>query len=142
MSALDLRGVRGRRRLPPVNITSLIDVLFLLLIFFMVSSTFIESPALQLDLPEAETAEAAQRDSLTITLSAAHELFVDGQGMAWEDLPARLAAAVAADPDLTLILEADQTVDYGTVIRAIDLARKQGVKAVSALTRGEGTGDP
>ena len=64
--SLELRPARRRR--PVLNVTSLIDVLFLLLIFLMVSSTFVESPALQLDLPSASSAETTRLDALTITI--------------------------------------------------------------------------
>lgn len=130
---LDLRGPR-KRRLPILNVTSLIDVLFLLLIFFMVSSTFIENPAIELDLPEAAAAESAQRDSLTLSIASGGDLYLDGEKIRIEDLPGRLESAVEETPDFTLILEADRSVGYGRVIEAIDVARQAGVRRVSAFT--------
>ncbi len=130
---LDLRGPR-KRRLPVLNVTSLIDVLFLLLIFFMVSSTFIENPAIELDLPEAAAAESARRDSLTLSIVAGGELYLDGEEIRMEDLSARLETASEENPGFTLILEADRAVGYGRVIEAIDVARQVGIKRISAFT--------
>lgn len=123
-----------RRRTPTLNITSLIDVLFLLLIFFMLSSTFIEHPAIQLDLPEAASAESTRTDSLTLSITPAGDLFLNGVPIAMEALGRKLHTAVAAKPDLTLILKADTTVPYGTVIEAIDAAKQAGVRRVTAFT--------
>lgn len=133
MASLDLRASR-KRRLPVLNVTSLIDVLFLLLIFFMVSSTFIENPAIELDLPAAASAEATQKDSTTLSIDAAGRAYLDGEELDLPELPQRLAPAVAEDPELLLILEADRRVGYGTVIRAIDLAKQAGVRRISAFT--------
>jgi biopolymer transport protein ExbD len=137
VSALHLRGER-RRRLPVLNVTSLIDVLFLLLIFFMVSSTFVENPAIDLDLPEASTAESAADRSASLSMTAGGEMYLDGEPVTLEALADRLQAAMAEDPERVLILEADRAVDYGEVIRVIDLAREAGVERVSAFTAAGG----
>lgn len=134
MRAFDLSP--RRRRLPSLNVTSLIDVLFLLLIFFMVSSTFVEHPAIELDLPEAGTAESSRIDSLTLSITADEALLLDGKSVASTDeLEASLAAAVSDDPRLLLVLEADRRAGYGLVIEALDAARAAGVKRISAFTR-------
>jgi len=133
---LDLRPKQRRR--PALNVTSLIDVLFLLLIFFMVSSTFVEHPAIQLDLPRVSAAEEAQVDSLRLSITAEGEVYLDGEAVAFDALSGRLRQAVSEDPEKVLILEADRRVGYGTVIEAIDLARQAGVKRISAFTKEEG----
>lgn len=136
MIRLDLRP--GKRRRPALNVTSLIDVLFLLLIFFMVSSTFIEHPAIQLDLPRAAAAEEAQVGSLRLSITPEGEVYLDGEMVAFDELLGRLRQAVSEDPEKVLILEADRRVGYGTVIEAIDLARQAGVKRISAFTETAG----
>ncbi len=122
------------RRKPLLNITSLIDVLFLLLIFFMLSSTFIEHPAIQLDLPDAASAESARTDTLTLSITADGALYLNDVATPVAALGGKLHAAVAADPDLSLILKADTTVDYGTVIHVIDVAKQAGVRHLTAFT--------
>ena len=129
---LNLRP-RARRK-PVLNITSLIDVLFLLLIFFMLSSTFVEHPAIQLNLPQAATAESARTDALTLSITPAGVLYLNNVETGVTALGAKLRAAVATNPELSLILKADTTVPYGTVIQAIDVAKQAGIRNVTAFT--------
>jgi biopolymer transport protein ExbD len=129
---LDLRPTRRRR--PAVNVTSLIDVLFLLLIFFMVSSTFRQHPAIKLELPEAAVAEPSRTDALTLTISADRRLYLQGEEIELGALRDRLRTALADQPDLVVVLQADRKVDYGLVIEAIDLAKQAGVRKLSAFT--------
>lgn len=131
---IDLELRPRRRRRPVLNVTSLIDVLFLLLIFFMVSSTFIEHPAIELDLPQASSAESVEIDSLRLTISPREEIYLDGEVVTLGELPGRLREAVAGNPERVLILEADRRVGYGLIIEVIDLARKEGVRRISAFT--------
>lgn len=140
MKPLELRP-RKRRR-PVLNVTSLIDVLFLLLIFLMVSSTFLEHPAIELDLPEASSSEPVRVDSLRVSLTPGGELRVGGEVVEPSALEGRLARAVEENPELMMILEADRRVDYGRVVEALDAAREAGVRRISAFTRtaeGEGS---
>lgn len=122
------------RRKPSINITSLIDVLFLLLIFFMVSSTFQEHPAIRLDLPQASTAEPSTTDALTLSITPDGTVYLDDEEVDRAELAVRLRGAVAGDADVTLILKADTVVPYGTVIGVIDTAKQAGIRHVTAFT--------
>lgn len=133
MKPLDLRP-RPRRR-PVLNITSLIDVLFLLLIFLMVSSTFLEHPAIELELPQASTSEPVKVDSLRLAIPEDGRLILEGEEVEPAALRARLREAAGENPELLLILEADRGADYGRVVEALDAAREAGVKRISAFTR-------
>ena len=133
MRPLDLRPRRRRR--PVLNVTSLIDVLFLLLIFLMVSSTFLEHPAIELDLPRASTSEPVKVDSLRLAIPEDGRLLLEGEEVEAEALRERLREAAGENPELLLILEADRGADYGRVVEALDAARAAGVKRISAFTR-------
>ena len=81
---------RKRRRTPILNITPLIDVLFLLLIFFLVSSRFIEEPNIKLDLPRAAHADVTEIESLAVTISRTGQLYFRDRPVAKrEHLPCR-----------------------------------------------------
>lgn len=133
MKPLDLRPRRRRR--PVLNVTSLIDVLFLLLIFLMVSSTFLEHPAIELDLPQASTSEPVKVDSLRLAIPDDGRLILEGEEIEPAALRERLREAAGENPKLLLILEADRGADYGRVVEALDAAREAGVKRISAFTR-------
>jgi len=122
-----------KRKRPLINITSLIDVMFLLLVFFMVSTTFAEHPAIKLELPSASTAEPSRLESLTLTIDKKGRMFLNGEAVNDGELRSLLAAA-AGKPDATLVLKADKGVPYGFVIRAMDISRQSGVRRIVSLT--------
>ena len=118
-----------------INITSLIDVLFLLLIFFMISSTFVEQPGMKLDLPHAETSEVTEVKNLVLTIDADELLTLNKALITIEDLEQALQAGIAENADATLILKADETVSHGMVVQVMDVAKKSGVKKLVIGTR-------
>jgi len=125
-----------RRRKPPrINITSLIDVMFLLLIFFMVSSTFRHHFGIDITLPEAETAAELESSTYEITVNAAGEMFFGQQPVDEEGLRQSLVALLKEEPDAMLVLRADESTDFGAAIRAVDIARAVGARQLVIPTR-------
>lgn len=122
-----------RRKRPSINITSLIDVMFLLLIFFMVSTTFAEHPGINLELPTASTAEPSKLEPLTLALDKDGRMFLNDVPVQERELRAELQSA-AKKPDATLVLKADRKVPYGHVIRAMDISRQSGIRRIVSLT--------
>ena len=128
-----------RRRAPLVlELTPLIDVVFLLLIFFMVSTTFVNQPAgLQVELPRSENRDVIPEGSdVSVHLSADGRVFVDEEPVAEDQLRARLAAAALADPATMVVLRADQKLEYGRVVQIMDLARDLGLRNFAIATEG------
>ncbi|GAB4167956.1 MAG: biopolymer transporter ExbD [Wenzhouxiangellaceae bacterium] len=123
---------------PEINLTSLIDVVFLLLIFFMVSATFERQALLRVELPEAsetETRELPERIELVITESG--DYFIGERMLADTEkstLKLALSEALAANPDAVVVLRADARAEHGLVVRALDAAAAEGVRAVSIAT--------
>ena len=122
-----------KRKRPVINITSLIDVVFLLLIFFMVSTTFAEHPGIKLELPTASTAEPNKLEPLTLTIDKKGSMFLNDVRVGAEELRAALEAE-AKKPEATLVLKADKGVPYGYVIRAMDISRQSGIRRIVSLT--------
>ena len=122
-----------KRKRPIINITSLIDVMFLLLIFFMVSTTFAEQPGIKLKLPSASTAEPSKLERLTLTIDKDGRMFLNDVPVQEEKLRVDLKAA-ASKPDATLVLRADRDVPYGYVIHAMDISRQSGIRNIVSLT--------
>lgn len=129
--------IKKKRRVI-INITSLIDVLFLLLIFFMVTSTFLEQPGIKLELPEAKSADIAVNKNLVLYIGAEGKIVFDNRAVEIDSLEAVMAAAVPGSEDGTLVLKADRTVQHGTVIRVMDIARRAGMKKLVVGTRDQG----
>jgi len=126
--------VRKKRRVF-INITSLIDVMFLLLIFFMVSSTFIEKPGMKLDLPGAETSQLAKIEKLVLQVNTDGRILLNSEPVILDNLQEKIKSVISELPDVPLFLEADQNVSHGMVVRIMDIAKKSGVKKLTIATK-------
>lgn len=126
---------RKKRSRVLINITSLIDVLFLLLIFLMVSSTFLEQPGIKLELPPAETAVVVDQEEFTLFVDKHGKLFLNNLEISMDGLEAKLKEALPGMKDGSLILKADQDVSHGIVVRIMDSVKKSGVKKLVIGTK-------
>ena len=117
----------SRPRKPSINITPLIDVMFLLLIFFMVSSTFREYPGIDITLPKAANAEAQDTKSHELAVSPEGKFALDGNALELNELKVRLAAIREDEPDAALILNVHNEADFQFAVDAIDAAKAVGV---------------
>lgn len=123
------------KRKPLINITSLIDVLFLLLIFFMVSSTFLEQPGIKLELPEAQSAVVVDQKDYTLFVDKSGKMYLNDDEVEMQNLESKIKAALPKMKDSALVLKADQDVSHGTVVKVMDLAKRGGVKKLIIGTR-------
>jgi biopolymer transport protein ExbD len=121
-------NARRPRRRPRINITSLIDVMFLLLIFFMVSSTFREQYGIDITLPEAETASEQDVDQHEIVVTEDGALFFGDQRVDEAGLREAMTRQLEAKPDSVFVLRADEKADFGLALRAMDIARSLGAR--------------
>jgi biopolymer transport protein ExbD len=119
-------NVHRARKRPVINITPLIDVMFLLLIFFMVSSTFRDDFAVDVTLPEAATAEQMESSDHVIAVDAEGALFFGGEPVDEAGLDQAIRQTLAEDPEVSLVLKADEDAGFGDVMKAIDTARGAG----------------
>jgi biopolymer transport protein ExbD len=129
-----------RRRKASINITPLIDIVFQLLIFFVVTTTFrAHVPlAVQLELPEAKTAEELgkqQIERLEIKIGPDETIYVNDKPVAAEKLADTFSAAKRKNPNVLLQLSADKRVSYGTIVTVMDAARDAGIRNVTAFTK-------
>jgi len=140
-----MSGVSFRRRKnrPTVdlNVTSMVDVLFLLLIFFTLTSTFKRAGELDLNLPKSTTAGAAGgagtnvEQPLDLVLTEKGMLLLDGAPITFEALPPRLLAAREAKPDRQVLIEAEKEVPHEQVVRLLDAVRTAGFTGVGIGVR-------
>ena len=131
-----MRFQNPRRFQPTINLTPLIDILFIVLIFLVLTTTFKEATTLQVRLPRAETAERERELPELITISVASDgsVALRGEQVTLLQLSDRLAEMV--QPDLsTLRLRADADVSHGAVIQIMDIARRSGISELSIETR-------
>ena len=128
-----------RRKVPSVIIVSLIDVLLVVLIFLMVSTTFKqEQPALKLALPESKVAKpgsADQHQAFTVSVSTNFPYFFIGEKpVTFDQLQRELEAAVQKNPQLALKIRADKQSPTGEFLKAIDAGKLAKVASIDAIT--------
>ncbi len=117
-----------------INITSLIDVIFMLLMFFVVTSTFLEAPGIKLELPASRSAEVGPIQKFILYVTADGRYSLNGEFIRSQDLQARLAADLPKMLDGALTLYADKQAQHGAVVQAMDAARLAGVKRLIVAT--------
>jgi biopolymer transport protein ExbD len=135
---------RSRRRTPPeINLTSLIDVVFLLLLFFMVSATFEKLGRLQVELPQAQPNVEQEQppDRLTVTVDAEGQFFVNDQELVNTDVETvkRALVSIAGERrDLPVVISADGRAPHQSVVTVMDAASQIGFVRVSFAIKRNG----
>ena len=126
------------RKRPPLilELTPLIDVVFLLLIFFMVSTTFVQEPAaLEVDLPSSSAAALVPEDADTeILLGPGGEVLLGDRQMTLDELEAEFQRIAEENPATQLVLRGDKAVPYQKLIEVMSLAHAQGLTRFSLAT--------
>ena len=110
-----------------INITSLIDVLFLLLIFFIVSSTFLEQPGMKLDLPQTTGQEAVRVEGYTLFILSDGSIYLNEEALDLNDLSGRLQEIAPDVEERGLIFKADETTRYGWAVEIMDIIKQSGI---------------
>lgn len=110
-----------------INITSLIDVLFLLLIFFIVSSTFLEQPGMKLDLPQTSDQEAVRIEGYTLFILSDGSIYLNEEKLDFNTLSEQLEKIAPEAEESGLILKADETTQYGLVVEIMDKIKQSGI---------------
>lgn len=113
-----------------INVTPLVDVMLVLLIVFMVTSTYIVQQSIQVQLPKADSGEnTAKTKNLAFVVDQAGNLFMDGQATTIEQLPTQINAIKAQNPQMQLqaMVAADKETKHGYVVRLIDTVRLLGI---------------
>ena len=117
-----------------INLTPMVDMLFLILLFFLVTSSFIEQPNIKLELPSTRYASTSKVEERVLTISEDGKLFFQNKPVERKDLITVLKNAFLKQDDKTLVLRADKNVPYGVVIDIMDAAKGAGLRRIVAPT--------
>ncbi len=126
-----------KRRMPAVIIVSLIDILAILLIFMIMTTTFKrDQPAVIIKLPDSKTATAAptQADRAILSITPDEKIYLDNKPVELANLKQALLDMMAATPNRSLALNADKKAPFGTVISVMDVLKEANVRDVPAFT--------
>jgi biopolymer transport protein ExbD len=110
-----------------INVTPLVDITLVLLIIFMVTASFIVRETVEIDLPKAANAGQTVQGLVNIVMDKDAKLFFDGEEVDEATMKLRIDDALRKEKDTRAIISADQTLNYGRVMRLIDVVKGQGV---------------
>jgi len=128
-----------KRRAPSIIIVSLVDILTILLIFFVVSTTFKrDQPEVQINLPDSKTSAktSSELERALVSVNENDEVRLDGEVIAAEELETAVRN-LPPSRRASLALQADKKASFGTIIKVMDALKLAGVKNLPAFTRGE-----
>lgn len=124
-------SVRMQHKEAEVNISPLIDLVFLLLIFFMVTTSFVRETGIDVQRPSASSATLTENGNILIAVSDSGELHYDGRKIDLRSVRSHISRALAQNPEGSVVIVADKVSYTGTVIRVMDQCRLAGAKRVS-----------
>jgi len=122
-----------------VDITPLVDVVFLMLIFFMVSTSFKVASSLKLELPSSNAHEQVNENKeVIVSISAKGQFYVQDEPVSDANLRKRILNQTKGDPNMRVVLRADASTQHRYVVRALDVLRGLGMGKVAIATVDEG----
>jgi biopolymer transport protein ExbD len=116
-----------------IDISPLIDVVFILLIFFIVTTTFVEEPGVEVDKPRAVSAEMLQKQSILIAVTAEGNVVYGGREIGASGVQS-IVKRIYRNEEIPVIIEADREAPSGLVIRVVGEAKRGGANLVSVAT--------
>lgn len=133
-----------KARTPDINLTPLVDVVLLLVLFFMVSSQFSVLPGLKLMLPGVDPDSRVRvpaTERLEISVTAEGDIYFEDQLTTMRNLPQHLIRTGASGEEVVIVVNADQSVVYGRIIKIMDTLRQEGFNRVVFSARQESPED-
>ena len=113
------------------NITPMLDVVFILLIFFIVTANFIKEPGLEINRPDSETSEITENAAILIAIGAAGEIYMDGRRIDVRQVKANVIRLIAENPQGSVVIQADVKSTAEKIVAVMDEVREAGVVDIS-----------
>jgi len=126
----------GRERLRGgINMVPLINIVFLLLIFFMLSSTLVTPDSLEVTLPESETARAVESQPIMLVVDSQGRITINNREIRADEVTSRLAGVTETHADASLVIKADATATYAELGTLLHAAKTVGIARIALATR-------
>ena len=116
------------------NITPMLDVVFILLIFFIVTANFIKEPGLEINRPDSETSEITENAAILIAIGAAGEIYMDGRRIDVRQVKANVIRLIAENPQGSVVIQADVKSTAEKIVAVMDEVREAGVVDISTAS--------
>jgi len=115
-----------------IDLTPMVNVFFLLFVFFLFTSSFIFQPGIKVSLPKAVTSEVMQLDNVTITVTKDDKIYLEDRQITTEELTGRLK--ILAKEKMGLLIKADSRAPLGRIVEIWDACRREGVSQINIAT--------
>ncbi|MFT5315165.1 MAG: biopolymer transport protein ExbD [Candidatus Krumholzibacteriia bacterium] len=130
-----LRGGTGN---VDINMGPLVDMVFLLLIFFVVTTSFVKETGIDVQRSTASTAEVQERGNILLGVNTDGEIYLEGKRIDVRSVRAHIERALAEDPEAGVVIVADKNSNTGVVVQAMDQCRLAGAQNVSLAAKRDG----
>ena len=121
---------------PQIVLTNLVDIIFLLVFFFMISSSFAKNTnKMPVNLPSATSAATIDGENMTIQVSKIGKLYIKKKQVKVSELISKIKSYVSKSPSRPILLEADKEADYGRVVHILDIIRSNGATNIGLSTK-------
>lgn len=117
-----------------IDLTPMLDVVFIMLIFFIVTASFVRETGVDIERPEATTAEQKENKNLLIAITPTNEIWIDNRRIDIRSVRANVARFHAENPSASVVIQADKNAKVDTLAKVTDYARAAGVYQVSLST--------
>ncbi len=117
-----------------LNITPLVDMVFLQLVYFMLTSSFIIQPGMKINLPKAATTEILPKNEITVVISPEGKIFYNDILVTLEQLEVLFYEEAVKNADTTLLIKGDKKTEYGIAVTIMDTARNRGINKIAVAT--------
>ena len=114
-----------------INLTPMLDVVFIMLIFFIVTANFIKEPGLEVNRPDSDTSEIQENAAILIAIGAAGEIYMDGRRIDVRQVKANVIRLIAENPQGSVVIQADVKSTAEKIVAVMDEVREAGVVDIS-----------
>jgi biopolymer transport protein TolR len=119
-----------------LDITPLVDLVFLLIIFFLLSTTFRINPGIKIDLPQASSQKiVSEKKEITLSVDQAGTVYFNKDAVEPTSLTTRLATTARDDPNTTVIIKGDRAAGFGLVVDLLGTVKDSGLHRIAIMTR-------
>ena len=120
-----------------INLTPMLDIVFIMLIFFVVTTSFVKESGIEVNRPTAQTAEPHDRGNILVAITPGGEIWIDKRPVDIRAVRAVVERLVAENPEGGVIIQGDKQAEIGLLVKVMDQVRKAGVVNVSIAASAE-----
>ncbi|UTV29895.1 ExbD/TolR family protein [Photobacterium atrarenae] len=114
-----------------VDLTSMLDIVFIMLIFFIVTSSFVRESGVEVNRPQASHVVSQKDAGIFVAITSANDIYIDKRVVDVERVQATLEHLLLDQPEASMVIQADEHAYNGTVVKVMDAAKGAGVKNIA-----------